>query len=154
MKTFIYLCCHYDIMIDDKDRELIEVLRENSRLKTKDISNDWFILKLKNKVNNLLPALYYALVYYNDDSSREIFKELFGNYPYGKDDLMRIVKEIGRLSDKLEGYETQDESPSLQFSEIIPMIEDSRNMPVDRNISLWDFKQIYDRELQKWQQKT
>lgn len=126
----------------------------NEKDSKKAIGDNWIILRLKNKMNNLFPALYYALIYGGRDRDREIYKEHFGKYPETVEDLNRIVSEIGRLSDKLDilNSSQKEEKQGLSFSELVPAVEGSRNIPIDRNITLFEFYELYKIEIKKWQQ--
>lgn len=114
---------------------------------------NWFELKLKNLVNNYLPAMYYSLIYGDSENSKRQFKERYGKYPESTDDLNRIVKDIEKILDQLKviAFVPKDEN-SITFSKLVALIENSRGIPISRNITLWDFKQIHDIEIEKWQQ--
>lgn len=134
-------------------KRFIKKYNEFFNIKAQNNANDWFILKLRNLVNNLYPSLYYALIYDDSEEPKKIYKELFGKEPKTTEDLNKIVSEIGRLSDKLKIYDVpKDKQPSIDFSDLIPMIEQSRGISIDRNMTLYEFKKIHDLEVKKWQQ--
>jgi len=114
----------------------------------------WFELKLKNLVNNYLPALYYSLIYGNNEESKRQYKERYGKEPETTDDLNRIVKDIEKILDQLKviAFVPESNQNSITFSKLVALIENSRGVPVERSMTLWDFKQIHDIEIEKWQQ--
>ena len=114
--------------------------------------DDWHILKLKNMVNNYLPALYYSLIYGENDESKRQYKELFNKEPETTEDLNLIVDRINKIIDQLSIIDNKPEKENISFSKLVALIEGSRGIPIDRNITLWDFKQIHDIEIEKWQQ--
>lgn len=132
-----------------------EWFNKKSSDKLKDLINDWQLLKLKNKVSNLLPALYMSLSYAKDESSKEIYEEHFGKYPNDKDALERILGEIRKVNDMLKALDKpKEQEAGITFTELVARVEASRDLTIDRNISLFEFKTIYDLEIEKWQQKA
>jgi hypothetical protein len=116
--------------------------------------DNWYELKLKNLVNNYLPALYYSLVYGSDTESKRQYKERYGKEPETTEDLNRIVKDIEKILDQLKvlAFVPENKDNSITFSKLVALIENSRGVPVERSMTLWDFKQIHDIEIEKWQQ--
>lgn len=136
------------LKFEKKYNEFFNIKKENK------LADDWYVLRLRNTVNNYLPALYYGILYGNDDEIKERFKNKFGKYPETAEDLNMIVKEIDRLLDMLKVLDSQtDNEDGIGFSELVALIENSRGIPINRDITLWDFKQIHDIEVKKWQQQ-
>ena len=121
--------------------------------KKNDLVDNWLELKLKNLVNNYLPAMYYSLIYGSDAESKRQFKERYGKEPESTEDLDRIVKDIEKILDQLKvlDFKPKDDS-GVSFSSLVALIENSRGVPIERSMTLWDFKQIHDIEIAKWQQ--
>ena len=53
------------------NKDEVEYVLENSLLE----------LKISNRVNSLLPALYNGLIYTQDERFKELYKDIFGDYP-------------------------------------------------------------------------
>jgi hypothetical protein len=120
--------------------------------RNKGLVDDWFVLKLKNLIGGVLPGMYYALLYGEDESAKEQYKKRFGKDPETVEDLNLIVNQINKIMDQLSVLDNKPEEKGVSFSELVALIENSRGIPIDRNITLWDFKQIHDLEITKWQQ--
>lgn len=110
-------------------------------------------LKLQNKAYNILPAMYYDLITVNSDLAKSMFIEYFGEEFTNTNQLERILKRISFLEEKLKSMEipVQEQKAGLTFTETVNRIETSRAIPIDRNIKLYEFKTMYDNELEKWQ---
>jgi len=123
----------------------------NPSEKTK--QQDWLLLRLENKANNIYPAMFYGLIYGDDKKTKELFKEYFGKYPETEADLDMIVAEIGRINDKLSFINPVSEKEGIEFAKLVALIETSRGLPIDRSITLYEFYELYTIEIEKWQQK-
>jgi hypothetical protein len=114
------------------------------------LADSWYTLKLRNKAVNLLPNLYYALVWTDDKEPKEIYKEIYGKYPETEQDYKRIIDEINKLNDMLSVIDKPKTEEGVSFSDLIPLIELSREgIPIDRTITLFEFYKIYKSELSK-----
>jgi hypothetical protein len=124
---------------------------KEDKKKISNLADSWYVLKLKNKAVNLLPNLYYALVWADDSKARELYKELYGKYPEKEEGYNKIINEITTLNDKLSVLDnTKDEKEGISFSDLIPLIELSRDgIVIDRTITLFEFYKIYKTELEK-----
>jgi len=124
----------------------------NSQNTSKYFNSDVFRLKIENKVHNILPALYSDLMTVCSDLAKSTYKEYFGVEYHGADQLERIIDEINRLKEKIQILnKPTDKKDGVSFSETILLIEDSRGIEISRNIKLYEFKTMYDKELKKWQ---
>ncbi len=125
----------------------------NPHEKTK--QQDWYLLNMENKANNIYPALFYALIYGNDQKSRDLFEEHFGKAPDTQDDLNMIIAEINRLNDKLAAISpSKADSKGIEFAKLVAIVETSRTIPIDRSTTLYEFYELYKIEIEKWQQRT
>ena len=139
-----------------KYRKFIKKYNEwfNNADEKKDLVNEWTLLRLRNKARNLFPFLYYSLVYSPNNELRDIFTEHFGKFPEKEDDLQLIIDRINKLNDQLAVLETprDNNNQSLTFAQTVALVEGSRNIPISRNISLFEFYGLYKTETEKWQQ--
>lgn len=139
-------------------RKFIKVFNDwfnnGGKKRTELIINEWYKLRLKNNLHNVFPALYVALAYAEDESAKKVYEQLFGKFEDIKTALERIQARIVKTKDTLGTTTSPKEQPKgLKFAQIIPLMEFSRNVSIDRKMTLFDFKQIYTQELTKWQQQ-
>ncbi len=100
-----------------------------------------------------LRAMYNALVYTeNCENSKKEFAEMFGHEFAGLNDIKLIVDESNRIADKIKMLQPQPKQndKSITFNQLVIIVETSRGLPIDRNIKLYEFKKMYDIELEKW----
>jgi len=96
--------------------------------------------------------MYDALINSDGVNSRAEFKAMFGKEYEGIEDIKRIVNENERLRDKIKimSQNATEKKESITFNQLVIMVESSRNIPINRNTKLFEFKKMYDIELQKW----
>ena len=124
----------------------------NNRAMLSDFQNDVMRLRLFNKINELR-AMYNALQYSEAPNSQERFKELFKNDFKPTDENFKLINDKAEFFiNKLKSIPDKGKKEGLSFSEIVAMVENSRGIPIDRNMKLFQFKRIYDIELKKWQE--
>ena len=119
----------------------------------KEMVGDWSVLRMRNKINNLYPLLYYSVIYDNSQKTKELYKKHFGNYPESDEDLTRIVDRIEKLKDQLGVVESKENKDDdyISFSRLIAIVEDSKGIQIDRKMTLYDFYELYQNEMAKWQ---
>jgi len=117
----------------------------------KEFNANLFLMKLYVKQLKLR-AMYDALLNSEAVNSRAEFKLMFGKDFEGIEDIKRIVNENERLSDKIKimSNVSPDKKESITFNQLVIMVESSRNIPINRNTKLFEFKKMYDIELEKW----
>jgi hypothetical protein len=97
-----------------------------------------------------LRAMYDALTSCEAKNSRIEFKNIFHKDFESIEDLKLLTNEANRLNDKMKIF-TPDtiKKDGISFVKLVIMIEDSRGKPIDRKIKLYEFKNMYDIELEK-----
>lgn len=98
----------------------------NSKDSRKILQEEVLRMMLFNKINVLLPTLYYGLLYKPNKDLQEFFKAEFGKDPEHADDLYIILQEIKRLSNRYkllyikreteEGKEAPEEEEAGSFA--------------------------------------
>jgi len=96
-----------------------------------------------------LRAIHQGITSCEGKKSKELFKAVFGKEYESKDDLKLIINEANRLNDKMSILERPKTGQSMTFSQLVTMIETIRNLPIDRKLKLFEFKNIYETELSK-----
>jgi hypothetical protein len=118
------------------------------------INDSLYILRLKNKIENILPLIHTILKITPDSKlANEGFEEEFGRKYKGENDLKLIENKIENLQLKLP-KEAIVNNKGISFSTLISLVESSRGIGIDRNITLYDFKNIYEIEREKWQKSS
>lgn len=119
----------------------------------KQFNSDVFLLKLKNKAFNILPALYSDLMTVCSDEAKQTYLEYFGNEFKDISQLEPILKKINFLKEKISSIPDTaiSKDKGLSFADVVILIESSINRYIDREMKLYEFKKIYDIELKKWQ---
>jgi len=117
----------------------------------KQFNANLFLMKMYVKQMKLR-AMYDALINSEGVNSRLEFAAMFGKEFEGVKDIQRIVNEVDRLSDKIKimSNNTPEKKESITFNQLVIMVESSRNIPINRNTKLFEFKKMYDIELEKW----
>lgn len=112
------------------------------------LSSDIMRLKIANRANVLLPALYYGLLLTGDDRFIEMFRQMYGRDPKSVTDLDVIIKEIKRLGGKLRELDSliKDDPGGRRhsFEEIITTVEAILERNIDRSMRLYQFKYQFD----------
>lgn len=110
-------------------------------------------LKIFNKVNNLLPALYYGLVISDNKTFLDTFKEMYGKDYEGFNDLELIINEIKRLNIKAKDMfyeeEKKEKRETLSLEKLITNTEAVLERSIDRTTKLFQFKHQYDLAVQR-----
>ncbi|MFW6326731.1 MAG: hypothetical protein ACOC2F_00305, partial [Bacteroidota bacterium] len=123
----------------------------NNRAMLSDFQNDVMRLRLFNKINELR-AMYNALQYSEAPNSKKRFNELFKKDFKPTDENFKLINDKAEFFiNKLKSIPNKSKKEGLSFSEIVAMVENSRGVPIDRKMKLFQFKRIYDIELKKWQ---
>lgn len=122
----------------------------NSGAGIKSINLDRSILRLSTKIGRL-KAIYDVLSHTKGNNSMREFNRIFKRQYEGKDDLILITNEINRLSDKIAIIKPVNNSKKdgLSFSELVVIVELSRDIPISNDTKLSKFKDMYDIELKK-----
>jgi hypothetical protein len=104
-------------------------------------------LMLFNKINVLLPTLYWSLKYKPSKELHDEFKEYFGKDPKGAEDLYLIVNEIRKLTNRFkllylnkEKDDKEEESGPFQLEALITSIETIIERPLDRNLKVYQLR--------------
>ena len=100
-------------------------------------------------------AIYDSLLYCQGENAKKEYFDLFGEEYVSVDQLERIAKKNAFILEKLKilmPVESDRKNESITFTKLVTLVEGSRELPLDRNIKLFEFKEIYDIELKKWQQ--
>jgi hypothetical protein len=125
----------------------------NLQTGNKEINAELFVFKMALK-RLKLRAMYSALLNSVDcENSKREFAEMFGHEFAGVSDIQLIVDESNRLADKIKALRpqhTQSKEKSITFSQLVIIVETSRGLPIDRRTKLYEFKKMYEIELQKW----
>jgi len=117
----------------------------------KQFNANLFLMKMYVKQLKLR-AMYDALINSDGVNSRVEFMSMFGKEFEGVEDIKRIVNEVDRLSDKIKimSQNTPEKKESITFNQLVIMVESSRGLPINRETKLFEFKKMYDIELEKW----
>ena len=108
-----------------------------------------FLLKLYIK-HQKLRAMYDALTTCEAVNSNAEFKLMFGKEFKTINDLKLVTNEANRINDKMGVLnQPQEKGNDISFSQLVIMIETSRNIPINRNIKLYEFYEMYKNELSK-----
>lgn len=135
-----------------KHLEFIKEYNEmfNSGSDNKQFDNAKFLLKLYTK-HLKLRVMYHSLTTCAGENSAKEFKEIFGHEFKSIDDLKLLTDEAQRINDKMTILNApKKDDKGVSFSKLINIVETSRGIPIDRNIKLFQFKEMYDTELEKW----
>lgn len=120
------------------------------------LSDDILRFKIVNTALLYLPMLYNGLLFSSDERFRELFKEKFGKDYTAIEDLKVIITEIDRLKGKLKELGTPQQVVEskgvMSFERVIDFVEQIRDLPIDRNIRLFQFKELYDGAVAKARQ--
>lgn len=138
LKKFKSFIVEYDKMFNNKSDKNFDVELFRSKLYTKHL-----------KFN----AMYDSLLYCQGKNAKKEFLEMFGYEYNGVDDLNRIVKKNSFILDKLKmlmPVETKKQD-GITFTQAVAYVEGSKELSIDRNMKLFEFKILYDIELKKWQ---
>ncbi len=142
-----------------RQRKLSRFLDEYNRLfnkgaGNKELSLQFTVFKMYTKQMKLR-AMYDSLIYSETaENAKKEYKLLFGKDYEGVDDLNKLVSEANRLTEKIKllerpQKETEDKN-SIGFAQLVVIVESSRGIPIDRKIKLFEFKKMYEIELEKW----
>ena len=120
------------------------------------------MMKALNLANNLLPSLYFGLLYTKDERYVKEYENRYGKKPEFASDLREITKEIERLARKIKALSAQkprEKKEPVSLEKIITNTEAILDRGIDRNMKLYQFKEQYDlavkraREYQKMMDK-
>lgn len=122
----------------------------NSGHNNKQFDNAKFMLRMYIK-HLKLRVMYDSLSTCEAKNSVAEFKEIFGKEFESIDDLKMLTNEAQRINDKMTIMSAPKKTDNgISFSKLINIVETSRGIPIDRNIKLFQFKEMYDTELEKW----
>lgn len=97
-----------------------------------------------------LRAMYDALTTCEAENSKAEFKKMFGKDFESLDDLKIVTDKASQLNDKMGMLANVKESKDgVSFVKLIIIIEDSRGKPISRSTKLYEFKEMYDIEIEK-----
>ena len=143
-----------------RKRKLSRFIDEYNRLfnkesGSKELSLQYTIFKMYTKQMKLR-AMYDSLVYSEtaENAKREYFL-LFGKQYEGIEDLNKLVSEANRLTDKIKLLERppkneHENKNSIGFAQLVVIVESSRGVHIERKTKLFEFKKMYEIELEKW----
>lgn len=109
-------------------------------------------LRLSNKVTEL-KAIYYSLIYANGENASNKFAEMFGKKWEGTEaDIKSINDKAQFLIEKINQLQkpNKENEKGITFNELIAIVENSRNISIDRQMKVFEFYKIYELELKKW----
>lgn len=123
----------------------------NSQESTKALNSERFLSKMQVK-HMKLRAMYDSLTTCDALNARAEFKNMFGKDYESIEDLKLIINLAAQLGDKIQGMGVpQQQKEGMSFVEVVQAVELSRNIPIDRQIKLFEFHTMYKTELKKWQ---
>lgn len=95
--------------------------------------------------------MYDSLTNCEGDNAKLEFKAMFHKDFETIEDLSRITKEADRLKSKMDilNEPVTDNKNGITFGRLFIIVEASRGIPIDREIKLFQFKELYDIELEK-----
>jgi hypothetical protein len=121
----------------------------NSSSDVKKLNTDKLLLRWYTK-HLKLRAMYDALSSCDAVNSRIEFKKIFHKDYEDIEDLKLLTDEATRLNDKMTIVKApESKKGGISFVRLVLMIEDSRGKPIDRKIKLYEFKEMYDIEIEK-----
>lgn len=104
----------------------------------------WYVKHMK------LRAMYDALTSCDAENSKAEFKNIFHKDFETVDDLKLLIDEANRLNDKIKIVSPiENKKDGISFSKLVIMIEGSRGIPISRETKLFQFKEMYDIEIEK-----
>ena len=104
----------------------------------------WYVKHMK------LRAMYDALTTCEAENSKAEFKKMFHKEFETIDDLKLVTDEANRLNDKMKILKPDEvKKDGISFSRLILIIEDSRGIPISMETKLFQFKEMYDIEIEK-----
>jgi hypothetical protein len=121
----------------------------NSGGDAKQLGTDRHLFKLYLK-HTKLRAMYDSLTTCVGENAVAEFKEIFGHEFKSIDDLKLLTGEAERVNDKMKILSVPNKKEGISFSKLINIVEVSRGITIDRNIKLFQFKDMYDTEIEKW----
>lgn len=121
----------------------------NLRGDSKKFNSDKLLLRLCVKELKLR-SMYQSIVSCSGDNARKSYRELFGK-EYDKDGLKLILSSYEKVKDQISimSKPVVKKPESISLSRLIVIIEDSKSIPIDRNIKVFEFWEIYNNELKK-----
>ena len=123
----------------------------NSQESTKALNSERFLSKLQVK-HLKLRAMYDSLTTCDAPNARAEFKLMFRKDYEDIEDLKLITNLAEQLGGKMKGMATpKAKGEGMSFVEVVQAVELSRNIPIDRQIKLFEFHTMYKTELKKWQ---
>lgn len=135
--------------------EFSEMFSSQSRSRIMD--NSSLQISMYNRINNLLPALYFGLMFDCNPELEKYYKEKYGKEFKELADLNVIVSEMNRLRDKYrELFAAQQEKKAviqtevkINFENLIVQCENTLELSISRDIKVFQFKSYYDNTLKK-----
>lgn len=135
-----------------KHSEFIKEYNElfNSNSDDKQFDSRKTLLRLFVKFQKLR-AMYSALTTCEAENSKKEFKTMFGKEFETIDDLKFITETAKQLDDKIKILTPKDEptKKGLSFVKTVIVVEESRKIPINRKIKLYEFYEMYKTELEK-----
>jgi hypothetical protein len=133
--------CYNALMI-----EFSEMVSKNDIRKL--ISDKMMEVNIFNKVNSLLPSLYWCLYIDPQEKHLNFFKEYYGVECKGPQELQLILNEITRLTAKhKELFGQQQEQPvkshEFNFSKLLVGIETVLELSLRRSLKLYELEHYY-----------
>lgn len=138
----------------DENKKYLEFIKEynemfNSGSDIKQFDTDKFLLRLYTK-HLKLRIMYDSLTTCVGENSVKEFKEMFGHEFGDIDDLKLLTGEAERVNDKMKILSVSNKKEGISFSKLVNIVEVSRGITIGRNIKLFQFKDMYDTEIEKW----
>jgi len=95
--------------------------------------------------------MYDSLTTCDGENARIEFKAMFGKDFETIEDLERITKEADKLKTKINilTEPVSAKSEGISFNKLVIIIESSRGITIDTDIKLFQFKEMYDIEIEK-----
>lgn len=126
----------------------------NERDMLKAQSSYYIKVFLYNKIK-LLEALYYGLLMTHDKKFIDYYNDTYGREPIKSDDMNIILSDIKKYNSRIKALNKQDEKnidkkgDGFSFEKVIASVEVIMGYPIDRSLTLYQFKYIYDLAIKK-----
>jgi len=117
------------------------------------ITSKMLEVNLYNKVNSLLPSLYWCLYIRPEEKHLQFYYNYFGKECKGEKELQLILNEIKRLASKYKELfgvaKHEDNSAEFNFSFLVGGIEMVLDRVLDRRLKLYELEYFYSKALER-----
>lgn len=122
----------------------------NSSDGKKKLNIDRFLLRLYIK-HQKLRAMYDSLTTCEGVNAKEEFKLMFKREYQNTEDLKLITNLAEQVSQKMNNLKPhEDVKEGVSFVSLINIVEISRGIEINRGVKLYEFYNMYQTELTKW----